>query len=858
MFDLRDDGLTRVNKKSTPVDRMAEAKPSDQQPIAPANPLDSEANYELHKRLLSFYRQELDRQGENRFQMSTDEDYFDSIQWSEEEAQNLKDRGQAPIVYNVIATSVNWIIGTEKRGRTDFKILPREKEDTKPAELKTMLLKYISDVNRLPFSRSRAFEDAIKVGIGWLEDGAQDEDDGEPIYSRYESWRNILHDSASTEMDLSDARYIFRTKWVDVDVAKALFPGREAQIESACVDATLMTGMEDSDGDIPMDYAEFDRSNFGISRAVVTHKRRRVRLIECEYRMPEKVQRLRGGTFKGEVYDAQDQNHIDAIASGASRVVNKTMMRVRIAHMTVKDLLWEGPSPYKHNRFRFTPIWCYRRGRDNLPYGVIRPVRDIQDDVNKRASKALHILSSNKVIMDEGALPEGTSLDEFADEVARPDAIIVKRQGKELVLNAERDLAAPHLDLMSRGISMIQQVGGVTDENLGRQTNAASGIAIQRRQDQGTLATNKPFDNLRFAVQMQGEIQLSLLEQFCSEQKSFRITNERGTPAFHKINDGLPENDITRTKADFIIGEADWRNTMREAAASELLEVIGKMPPDIGMLVLDLAVEFMDIPNRDEIAKRIRGATGMKDPDQTEPTPEDIAQQQAAAEAAQFQKAMAMAELENKNADTAVKMSTAAKNGMTTKREQTLAIGDRVIATKDAMEAATAVVSMPTIALVADGILQEAGWTGYNNQAAVGLPSMESQARPPMQAPMPAPMEQQAPAMQEQPMPEPQEQMAPLPMPARAPVVRPSFGMPTANQAPPDRPPLGVGPTSEVQASIDAVKQISEGTMAALSEMTQAVATMAQSMEAMNKPKTTKVVIEKQADGSFVGKKVEE
>ena len=53
--------------------------------------------------------------------------------------------------------------------------------DTNPAEIKTKLLKYLSDVNRLPFARSRAFEDAIKVGIGWLEDGAQDEDDGEPL-----------------------------------------------------------------------------------------------------------------------------------------------------------------------------------------------------------------------------------------------------------------------------------------------------------------------------------------------------------------------------------------------------------------------------------------------------------------------------------------------------------------------------------------------------------------------------------------------------------------------------------------------------------------------------------------------------
>jgi hypothetical protein len=736
MFDLNDATLTRVDKKSTPVDRLPE-QGSSVEPPPVINDLDSEDKHGLHRRLLSYYRQELDRQSENRFQMAVDEDYYDNIQWSEEEAAQIKERGQAPIVYNVTAQTINWVIGSEKRGRTDFKILPREKEDTRPAEIKTKLLKYLSDVNRLPFSRSRAFEDAIKVGIGWLEDGAQDEDDGEPIYSRYESWRNILHDSASTELDFSDGRYIFRSKWVDVDVAKALFPGREAQIDDAVVDASLYGSFDMVDGDVPMDYMEFDRSNYAVARTLVTHKRRRVRLIECEYRVPEKVNRLRGGVFKGEIYDPEDPRHASAVQSGSSDVAAKVMMRVRLAHMTVKDLLWEGPSPYRHNRFRFTPIWCYRRGRDNLPYGMIRSVRDIQDDINKRASKALHILSSNKVIMEEGALPEGMTMDEFAEEVARPDAIIVKRAGKELILSAERDLAAPHLELMSRGINMIQQVGGVTDELLGRTTNAVSGIAVQKRQEQGSMATNKPFDNLRLAVQMQGELQLSLLEQFCDRQKTFRITNERGTPEYIQINDGMPENEITRSKADFIISEADWRATMRQSSAEQLMEMIGKLPPQIGMMILDLAVESMDLPNREEIAKRIRSATGMKDPDQNEPSPEEIQQQQQKAAQDQANQAMFQAELAIKQADARRAMASA-------EREEGIAMKDRVDATQSAMVSAQAIVTMPTIAKVADGILQEAGWKNFAGQVPsgipLGLPPMPSvqQAQQPPTAQMPA------------------------------------------------------------------------------------------------------------------------
>lgn len=714
MFDLNDDSLTRV-KRGSPEDRLEFDQPEEGAP--PANPLDAEPMQALHGRLMDYYRMELDRQSENRYQMALDEDYFDSIQYTEEEIAELKERGQAPTVYNVIQQSVNWVTGSEKRGRTDFKVLPRGKEDAKAAEGKTKYLKYLSDTNRTPFHRSRAFEDAVKVGIGWMEVGVQDEDDGEPIYDRYESWRNMLWDSASTELDGSDMRYQFRSKWVDEDVAKALFPTRTAQIEAAVVDAALYSSFELGDGDLAMDQAEWDRGdNQGALSVVVTHNRRRVRLIEAWYRMPEKVKKIRGGAFNGQIYDESDPRHAEAVELGAA-VTEKVMMRTRFCIMTSGDLLYEGPSPYRHNRFKFIPIWGYRYGRNGLPYGMIRGLRDIQDDVNKRMAKALHIISTNKVVMDEGALPDGVSIDDFAAEVARPDAIIIKRQGKELVLNADRDLEPAHLDFASRNIAMIQQVGGVTDELLGRTTNAVSGVAVQKRQEQGSLATARFFDNLRLAEQLRGEIELSLVEQFATEEKQFRITNQRGTPEFVQINDGLPENDITRTKADFVISEAEWRATMREAAVAELAELLTKMPPQVALVMLDLVVDSMDIPNRDEIVKRIRAINGQRDPDATELTPEELASQQAQAEQAAAQKAMFEADVRGKNAE-------AAKKEAETKRIEAQTINEKMTATGTAMTAATAVIQMPTIAAVADNLLTEAGWKGYN-AASQGLPPVQ-------------------------------------------------------------------------------------------------------------------------------------
>lgn len=675
--------------------------------------LDSPTGIQLHRKLIGYYQRELERQSPNRAQMAEDEDFYDNEQWSEEDKAVLAERGQEALVYNVIATTIRWVLGTEKRSRTDFRVLPRRKDAGKPAERKTQIMKYLSDANRTPFHRSRAFEDATKVGVGWLEDGVQDEDDGEPVYSRYENWRNMLWDSAATELDLSDCRYVFRSKWLDYDVGVAMFPNRARHIQEACRDSGSM-GTDWLNGDEAMDALEDAIAEGSLDQLAMN--RDRFRAIECWYRKPVKVKRLRGGDFKGEVYDPNSDAHADEVESGHALVVEKVMMRMHVAIMTPSHLLYDGPSPYRHNKFPFTPIWCYRRGRDGMPYGMVRGMKGMQRDINKRASKALSILSSNKTIMDEGAVPD---LDEFAEEIARPDAIIVKKPGKELTINADRELAPAHLELMSRSISMIQQQSGVTDENLGRRTNASSGIAIGRRQEQGAMATAGNFDNLRFAAQVQGEKQLSAVEQFMSEEKAFRITNMRGSPEYVTINDGLPENDIVRTKADFVISEQDWRASVRQAQVDELMQLLAQLAPvnpQIAIVMLDLLVEGMDMPQRDELVRRIRQVTGMRDPDAEEPTPEELQQAQAAQEAKQRQDALTDATIADKQASAQQKAATAQRVSAEAQKAMASMAKGNVDATMAALQAAMTMLSAPGVAPVADQILHEAGFQSRTEQ----------------------------------------------------------------------------------------------------------------------------------------------
>lgn len=727
-----DDGLKKsgVRRGDNPINREIERNSMfSETPTTRAKPneLDRERNEELHRKLMGYYQQELDRQQRNRHQQAIDEDFYDNEQWSAEDAHILKERGQMPAVYNVIATSIDWVLGTERRMRTDFKILPRRKDGGKQAEKKSQLLKYLADVNRTGFDVSRAFADAVKVGIGWLEDGAQDDDDGEAVYTRYESWRNMLWDSAGVERDLSDCRYLFRSKWVDTDVAMALFPDRSGTIDASLTKSGSY-GLDLNYGDEAMDAIEDEIENNGAENSLAYADRRRVRLIECWFRIPMEVERLRGGDFTGEIFDPNSDGHKASIEDGRAVVVSKTMMRMHVAIMTTNGLLYLSPSPYRHNQFPFTPVWGKVRGKTNMPYGAIRGLRDIQDDVNKRASKALHILSTNKTIMDEGAVDD---IDAYIEEVARPDAVIVKKPNKELNINAERELAPAHLELMSRSIQMIQSVSGITDENMGRKTNATSGKAIQARQDQGSLATAHFFDNLRLARQIQGEKQLVLVEQYFTDEKQFRITNMRGKPEYVEVNDGPEENNITISKADYIISETDWNSSLRQSQLQELMELmqqIAPVAPEIVMTMLDLIVESMDIAGRDELVRRIRAITGQRDPDSDEMTEEEVQAEQAKQQQQEMQQRAVMADIAKKESDAAYSQARANKSNAEIGQLQTAMAKSNIETQRAAIEAAMQILMAPQASPVADELLRESGFISRTEQEQQAQQQAEQQA----------------------------------------------------------------------------------------------------------------------------------
>jgi hypothetical protein len=308
--------------------------------------------------------------------------------------------------------------------------------------------------------------------------------------------------------------------------------------------------------------------------------------------------------------------------------------------------LQDGESPYRHKRFSLVPIWGFKRKKDGTPYGIVRNLRDPQKDLNKRRSKALYLLSANRVIADDDAIKDtDQSWDDIVQEANRPDGLIKMnpKSQRGIEIQNETNLAKEHVALMEQDEKYIQSASGVTDEMMGRDTNAVSGKAIRARQEQGGIVTTAFFDNNRLAFKLSGEIILSMIEQLYTQEKKLRITGgENGKmPEFIEINKLDPDTgevigDITASQADFVISEQDYSATIREAMFESMTEIVKTMQPEASIQILDLVFELSDLPGKEKFVDRLRALTGQRGTEGV-PTPEDQAADQAKAAAAQQQ-----------------------------------------------------------------------------------------------------------------------------------------------------------------------------------------------------------------------------
>lgn len=608
--------------------------------------LDGEDAWKRLKRVQNWLSEEIEWQSTERSERLKDHEYYDSHQWNDEDAEEVENRGQEAIVFNIIKQSADALTGQQIQSAIDYQILPRTSDDVKGAEIKTKVFKYVEDVNNHFIHRTWASKDQIISGLGWVDTGIRTDPTKEPVYYKYEDWRNCWYDHLAQGPDyLNSGRYVFRLKWTDLDVATAMFPDRAGQILNA-TGRTMSDYLGDgwTDDVFPFQGEENDEYSAGIGTYDLyglSARRNRVLLCECQYKMMyQSVKLLKGkglGTLSDIIYD-QKNSPIDEvewlIKSGYAGLVDAITTVTRQMIFTGDHVLQDDLIPYNHNRFSLVPLFAFRRKKTGEPYGIIRPLRGPQDDFNKRRSKALYQLSSNRVIADDDATDDWDTLHEEAN---RTDGLVKKRPGSEVNIQSEHGIGMEHAHLAEQDLGFIERIGGVPDEARGLETNATSRVGIEARANFGQVVNSEIHQNRQFFDQQAGQNVLSLIEQYMPDEKILRLVDDDGGVEFETINQTQPDgtilNDITAAQADYTVSATPFTATQRQAAWRAIGDVIGTLPENIQLALLALWAELSDLPGLSTRGvKLIRQVTGIDDRPEEDLDDEELAAKQAAAE----------------------------------------------------------------------------------------------------------------------------------------------------------------------------------------------------------------------------------
>ncbi|EES4054692.1 portal protein [Escherichia coli] len=625
--------------------------------------------------------------------------YYDGDQLPPEVLQVLKDRGQPMTIHNLIAPTVDGVLGMEAKTRTDLVVMSDEPDD-ETEKLAEAINAEFADACRLGNmnkARSDAYAEQIKAGLSWVEVRRNSDPFGPEFKVSTVSRNEVFWDWLSREADLSDCRWLMRRRWMDTDGAKATFPGMAQVIDYAIddwrgfVDTTVTEGQPSPLMSAWEEYQSWDRQQ----NEWLQRERRRVLLQVVYYRTFERLPVIELSNGRVVAFDKNNLMQAVAVASGRVQVKVGRVSRIREAWFVGPHFIVDRPCSAPQGMFPLVPFWGYRKDKTGEPYGLISRAIPAQDEVNFRRIKLTWLLQAKRVIMDEDATQ--LSDNDLMEQIERPDGIIklnpVRKNQKSVadVFRVEQDfqVASQQFQVMQESEKLIQDTMGVYSAFLGQESGATSGVAISNLVEQGATTLAEINDNYQFACQQVGRLLLAYLLDDLKKRRNHAVVinrddrQRRQTIVLNAEGDnGELTNDISRLNTHIALAPVQQTPAFKAQLAQRMSEVIQGLPPQVQAVVLDLWVNLLDVPQKQEFVERIRAALGTpKSPDEMTPEEQEVAAQQQALQ--QQQAELQMREMAGRvaklEADAARAHAAAQRDNASAQREVALTQGQRYV-----------------------------------------------------------------------------------------------------------------------------------------------------------------------------------
>lgn len=436
-------------------------------------------------------------------------DFYDGYQWTEEEKSILKARNQPAVVINRIKPKIDGLIGIQLAARVDTKAYAQGDTEAEIEALSEQIRK-IEDYTEFDQKETKAFTDICIEGRSWY--WVKKCWDGLRKYWKIEKPSNddVIKDLNSREMDLSDAKRVHHTVWVDVDDAAAMFPKRKKEIEENSTSPDFL------DGEAILEHHRVKpdqyRAKLGGSvpdeafESFCDEANKRIRVVTTYYRTNE-IKKfyvhkdMKNADGVSEPLDITDMAEADLNLVKTTYPNGTILNEVRkiLNHYTFTwntELEWQTDTrpDDREAKFPFIMMYAYAERRDGTHYGFVRQHIDPQVEYNKRRSKLLHLLNVNSVRYLKGAFEDP---EKARAEFQKPDGFIEIEPSFANGVTVEKnlDVSATQFQLLQQAAMEIDGVGAAKE--VEGKSSANSGKELQLRQQLAQQPTRAPFDAAR-------------------------------------------------------------------------------------------------------------------------------------------------------------------------------------------------------------------------------------------------------------------------------------------------------------------------------------------------------------------------
>ncbi|MFY7719564.1 MAG: portal protein, partial [Brevundimonas sp.] len=528
-------------------------------------------------------------------------------QWPDQVRRDRELEGRPCLTVNKLAAMGRQIVNDARRNKPGITVHPVDSEaDPETAEVLNGIIRNIEQSSNAEVAYDTALENAVFGGFGYFRINTKytsdDTFDQDIVIERISNPLSVYRDCYSTAADSSDWNYCFVVDSLSKAQFKRQYPGAE-QVDWKS-EAWRDLSSPWLDGDF-VQVAEYWTREKAKKRILLLSDQSVIEADEYEKNKP---------AFDAVGIQVMAEREVDT---------HKVKQRIMSGAEVLETVDWAG------KYIPIVPVYgteVVLKGKRTFR-SLVRGAKDAQRMFNYWRTTSTELVAmapKTPFIGRKGAFE--TDINKWATANTQSHAFIEYDGPEAPQRQPFAGVPAGALQEALNASDDIKTVLGMYDASLGARSNETSGKAIIARQMESDNATFHFIDNLSRGIRHAGRILIDLIPQVYSVPRVLRIIGQDGEPDMRPVNQEIRTEernpltgeieeivkiyDLTAGRYDLTVSAGPSFASMRQEAASQMIELI-RAYPDAAPIIGDLLVKNLDWPGADEIAERMQKAMGM-------------------------------------------------------------------------------------------------------------------------------------------------------------------------------------------------------------------------------------------------------